>query len=411
MQQQPPKALGDLRILDLSRILAGPWATQILGDLGAEVIKVERPGSGDDSRYWGPPFVPGRDGDREDAAYYTVTNRNKASVAIDFSQPEGADLIRRLVVDCDVLVENFKVGGLEAYGLDYASLKALNPQLIYCSITGFGQYGPYKDRGGYDFLLQAMGGLMSTTGASDQLPGGGPTKVGVAVTDLFTGTYAAIAILAALAYRDRTGEGQHIDCSLFDTQVAMLANQAANWLVGGKNAARMGNDHPNVVPYRSYRACDGYIVIACGNDRQFVRLCEALGRGDLAADVRYLSNAKRAENRESLDADISATVAAFTRAEVVEKLDAVGVPCGPINEISDVFADPHAKARQLVVDMVRDDGVPVSLVGFPARLGTTPATYRQAPPLLGYHTESVLRSRLGLDGDALAALRQQQVIE
>jgi len=406
----PPTALGHLRVLELSRILAGPWAAQVLGDLGAEVVKVERPRSGDDTRHWGPPFVRAASGEEAEAAYFTACNRNKRSLAVDFSHPEGADLNRRLVPEFDVVIENFKVGGLAKYELDYASLSALHPGLVYCSITGFGQDGPYASRPGYDFLIQAMGGLMSITGQPDGVPGGGPVKVGVAVTDLFTGMYAAVSILAAISHRERTGQGQHIDCSLLDTQVAMLANQAANWLVGGEEPTRMGNNHPNVVPYRGYAVRDGHVIVAVGNDKQFARLCEVLEEEALATDPRFRSNADRVRNREELDAALGALLAGWPRAALIERLESVGVPCGPINALADVFADEQVRARGLEVAMARDDGTPIRTLAFPARLSRAPASYRRAPPSLGADTDEVLSSFLGIGDAELDALRCGRVI-
>ena len=405
-----PTALGHLRVLELSRVLAGPWAAQVLGDLGAEVVKVERPGSGDDTRHWGPPFLCAASGEEAEAAYFTACNRNKRSLAVDFSHPEGADLIRRLVPEFDVVIENFKVGALAKYELDYASLSALHPGLVYCSITGFGQDGPYASRPGYDFLIQAMGGLMSITGQPDGVPGGGPVKVGVAVTDLFTGMYAAVSILAAISHRERTGQGQHIDCSLLDTQVAMLANQAANWLVGGEEPTRMGNNHPNVVPYRGYAVRDGHVIVAVGNDKQFARLCEVLEEEALATDPRFRSNADRVRNREELDAALGALLAGWPRAALIERLESVGVPCGPINALADVFADEQVRARGLEVAMTRDDGTPIRTLAFPARLSRSPASYRRAPPGLGADTDEILSSFLGIGDAELDALRRGRVI-
>lgn len=407
-------ALGHLKILDLSRILAGPWATQALADLGADVLKIERPDGGDDTRIWGPPFMPpcedGRGQTRSDAAYFTAANRNKRSLGIDFSKPEGAALVRRLAAGADVLVENFKLGGLTKYGLDYPALSAINPRLVYCSITGFGQTGPYAPRAGYDFLIQGMAGLMSITGQPDGSPGAGPVKVGVAVCDLFTGLYATTSILAALAWRERSGLGQHIDCSLMASTVAMLANQNANHLVGGTDLGRMGNKHPNVVPYSVYPVRDGHVIIACGNDRQFARLVAALGLDCLAEDERFVTNAARIANRDALDAQLIAALAGLDRETVIARLEAVAVPCGPINTIRDVFEDPHVAASGLRQDIERDDGRVVPTVAFPAKLSATPATYRRAPPRLGADTEAALRGELQLDDDELEALRAAGVI-
>ncbi|MBN9469356.1 MAG: CoA transferase [Bosea sp.] len=404
-----PGPLSHLKVLDLSRVLAGPWAGQALGDLGADVIKVEAPQGGDDTRKWGPPFLDGPDNTR-DAAYFTACNRNKRSVTIDFARPEGAALVRRLAARCDVVIENFKVGGLVKYGLDHESLRSGDPRLIYCSITGFGQTGPYAHRAGYDFLVQGMGGLMSVTGQADGLPGAAPMKVGVAVSDLFTGMYAVSAILAALIHRDRTGEGQHIDCALLDCQVAMLANQGANWLAGGAVPTRMGNNHPNVVPYRVYPVVDGHVIVACGNDGQFRKLSAALGSPGLADDPRYATNEARVRNRAAIDDELTTLLAGLMRDEAIMRLERAGVPCGPINTLPDVFADPHVKARNLEIVLERSDGTGVNGVAFPARLSATPATFRAAPPLLGQHTEAVLGEELGLDSSAFACLRAQGVI-
>lgn len=401
--------LSHLKVLDLSRVLAGPWAGQALGDLGAEVIKVEAPQGGDDTRKWGPPFLDAP-GQTRDAAYYTACNRNKRSVTIDFARPEGAEMVRRLAARCDVVIENFKVGGLAKYGLDHESLRACDPRLIYCSITGFGQTGPYAHRAGYDFLVQGMGGLMSVTGQPDGAPGAAPMKVGVAVSDLFTGMYAVSAILAALIHRERTGEGQHIDCALLDCQVAMLANQGANWLSGGLAPTRLGNNHPNVVPYSVYPVADGHVIVACGNDGQFRKLGVALGSPGLADDARYSTNDARVRNRAAIDDELTRLLAELTREEAIAKLERAGVPCGPINALPDVFADPHVKARGLEVMLERSDGTRVNGVAFPARLSATPATFRAAPPRLGQDTEAVLGEELGLDGPALASLRAQGVI-
>lgn len=411
-------ALGHLKIIDMSRILAGPWASQTLADLGADVIKIENPDGGDDTRRWGPPFVTSPDGEPGDAAYYTAANRNKRSIAIDFRRDDGLTLIKNLVRDADVVIENYKVGGLAKYGLDYESLKAIKPDLVYCSITGFGQIGPYAHRPGYDFLLQAMGGLMSITGHPDSDANaaeahdgaGGPVKVGVAVCDLFTGMYAATSILAALAHRDRSGEGQHIDLALMDGQIAMLANQGANWLVGNTVPGRMGNKHPNLVPYNAFPTRDGHIIIACGNDRQFQRLCDALGAEHLCEDERFASNADRIANREALEESIGALSAALSRQQVIETLEAAGIPCGPINNIDDVFEGEHAKSHALEVSQKRPDGVQVSTIAFPARLSATPATYRHAPPVLGSDTDQILEKELGLTPDEISRLRELKTI-
>ena len=399
--------LAGIRVLDLSRVLAGPWATQVLGDLGAEVLKIEQPGKGDDTRHWGPPFLDDGSGD---AAYYLAINRNKRSLEIDIAKPEGAEIIRKLALESDIVVENFRVGGLAKYGLDYASLAQLKPDLIYCSVTGFGQDGPYADRGGYDFLVQGMSGLMSVTGRPDGEPGAGPMKVGVPVADLFTGLNATIAILAALRHRDATGQGQHIDCALLDSQVAMLANQASNWLNGGVTPGRLGNDHPNVIPYRDFRTADGNVLVALGNDRQFFRFCKLIGRDDLAEDARFGSNAARAANRPALMAALEETIVHWTSADLIAAMEAEGLPGGPVNTIPQIFADPQIAARGVVQTMTRDTGMRVQVPGFPPRLSASPASYRTAPPRLGADTEAVLAERLGLGAGDMESLRQAGVI-
>ncbi len=412
MNNTDKQALGHLKIVDLSRILAGPWATQTLADLGADVIKIENPNGGDDTRKWGPPFVGDADGGNGDAAYFTSANRNKRSVAIDFRTDQGGALIRRLIQQADVVVENYKVGGLAKYGLDYPTLKAVKPDLIYCSVTGFGQTGPWSHRPGYDFLLQAMGGLMSITGMADDDDSGGaePVKVGVAVCDLFTGMYAAVSILAAIAHRDRTGRGQHIDLALLDGQVAMLANQGANWLVGNMVPERMGNKHPNLTPYNAYPARDGHIIVACGNDSQFQRLCTALGDAAMAEDDRFKDNASRVANREALDQSISALSSTRTRQQIIDLLEAAAVPCGPINNIDDVFNSEHARAHELAVPLRRADGVDISTIAFPARLSETPASYRHAPPTLGADTDAVLSDELDLSESEISHLKGAGVV-
>ncbi|OYW41407.1 MAG: CoA transferase [Brevundimonas sp. 12-68-7] len=386
-----PQALSGVRVLDLSRVLAGPWATQMLADMGAEVIKIERPGIGDDTRAWGPPFTTKVDGSRGDAAYFLCANRGKKSVELDMATAEGADTIRRLVGTSDVLVENFKVGGLAKYGLDYKSLAAINPRLVYCSITGFGQTGPRAQQAGYDYMIQAMGGLMSITGQPDGAPGAEPMKVGVAVVDLATGLYASNAILAALLHARATGQGQHIDIALFDVQAAMLANQATNWFVSGVAPTRMGNAHPNLVPYQPFPCSDGMVVIAVGNDGQFRTLCGVLDAGAPAGDARYSTNAGRIEHRVELAATISAVTAGWTMAELMQALETAGVPCGPINTVEQVFAEPQAIERALEVTQARDDlSGPVRTVANPIRLSATPIRYDTPPPALGSSTGSVL---------------------
>ncbi|NMG76681.1 CaiB/BaiF CoA transferase family protein, partial [Aromatoleum diolicum] len=404
-------ALSHIRVLDLSRILAGPWASQILADLGADVIKVERPGEGDDTRHWGPPFLKDERGaDTDVAAYYLCANRNKRSITVDMTQAAGQQLLRELVKDCDVVVENFKQGGLARYGLDYASLKAVNPRIVYCSITGFGQDGPYAARAGYDFLIQGLGGLMSLTGRPDTEPGGGPIKVGVALTDILTGLYAANAVQAALAWREKSGEGQYIDLALLDVQVACLANQAMNYLTTGVAPGRLGNAHPNIVPYQDFPTDDGHMILAIGNDGQFARFCEAAGDSALARDTRFATNKARVENRATLIPLLNKLTIRRPTDEWIRCLEAVGVPCGPINTLADVFADPQVQARGLRVDMSHPAIGDVPQVASPMRLSATPVEYRRAPPLLGEHTDAVLASLLGLSPADIERLRHDQVI-
>lgn len=390
-QLLPAGALAGVRVLDLSRVLAGPWAGQLLADLGADVVKVERPGSGDDTRAWGPPWLADVDGEAtSESAYYLSANRNKRSVAIDIGTAEGRALVRRLAAKADILLENFKVGGLAQYGLDYASLKALNPRLIYCSITGFGQTGPYAARAGYDFLIQGMGGLMSVTGRADGDEGGGPQKVGVAVTDVMTGLYASVAVLAALAHRERSGEGQHIDLALLDVQVACLANQASNYLVGGVAPRRMGNAHPNIVPYQDFPTADGYMIIAVGNDGQFARFCAAAGHPEWACDERFATNPQRVLHREALIRLIRGVTTGRDTADWIAAMEAAGVPCGPINMLDNVFDDPQVRARGLRIEMPHPLAGTVPLVANPIRMSASPVSYRRAPPALGEHTGEVL---------------------
>ncbi|MFZ5558535.1 MAG: CaiB/BaiF CoA transferase family protein [Pseudomonadota bacterium] len=399
--------LSHLRVLDLSRVLAGPWASQLLADLGAEVIKIEKPGSGDDTRGWGPPFLKDAAGnDTGRAAYFLSANRGKRSVTLDIAQPEGARLARELARSCDVVLENFKVGGLARYGLDYATLRAANPRLVYCSITGFGQDGPLKDRAGYDFMIQAMGGLMSITGTPD----GEPLKVGVAIADLFTGMYAGVAVLAALAHRDRTGEGQHIDLALLDCQVAMLANQASNYLTGGVVPGRLGNAHPNIVPYQAFATSDGNIVLAVGNDRQFARFCELAGRAGLAADPRFATNAGRVRHRADLVPQVAALLATRTTGDWMALLEPAGVPCGPVNRLDQVFGEPQVQHRGLRVELADPETGSVPTVANPIRFSATPIRYGGSPPMLGQHTDEVLGELLGLGAAELAALRASGVI-
>ncbi|WP_396594720.1 CaiB/BaiF CoA transferase family protein [Brevundimonas sp. R86498] len=387
----PPGALAGVRVLDLSRVLAGPWATQMLADLGAEVIKIERPGTGDDTRQWGPPFTTRTDGSPGDAAYFLCANRGKKSVELDMASPEGADAIRALVATCDVVVENFKVGGLAKYGLDHAALAAINPRLVYCSITGFGQTGPRAAQAGYDYMIQAMGGLMSVTGQPDGSPGAEPMKVGVAVVDLATGLYASNAILAALLHARATGQGQHIDIALFDVQAAMLANQATNWFVSGVAPTRMGNAHPNLVPYQPFPCSDGMVVIAVGNDGQFRALCGALGAEALAGDDRFATNAGRIARRAEAVVVLSTLTSSLTMAELMGRLEAAGVPCGPVNTVDQVFAEPQAIHRGLEVEQARADlSGPVRTVASPIRMSVTPVAYDRPPPALGQDTAEVL---------------------
>jgi crotonobetainyl-CoA:carnitine CoA-transferase CaiB-like acyl-CoA transferase len=403
-------ALSHIRVLDLSRVLAGPWATQILGDLGAEIIKIEKPGDGDETRAFGPPFLTSETGERGDAAYFLSANRNKQSVTIDLAKPEGADLVRRLARRAHVVVENFKTGALAKYGLDYASLAADNPALVYCSLTGFGHDGPYKDRAGYDYQIQAMGGLMSITGQPDGAPGAEPMKVGVAVSDLFTGLYTTIAILAALIHQGRTGEGQAIDMALFDCQAAALANQAMNHLAGHMVPKRLGNAHPNIVPYQVFQTADGHMVLAVANDRQFKSFCEVAGVADLAADPRFRTNGVRVGNRDAIVTLLKPVLRGSTTAEWIGKLEQVHVPCGPINNIDQVFADPQAIARGLTISMAHAAAGPIDLVASPLRLTKTPPEYRIAPPLLGEHTDIVLNSVLGLSPDEIKELHARGVV-
>lgn len=404
-------ALSHVRVLDLSRVLAGPWAGQILADLGADVIKVERPVSGDDTRAWGPPFLKDAAGENtSEAAYYLSANRNKQSVTIDFTRAEGQALVRELVMRSDILIENFKVGGLAAYGLDYASLKAINPRLIYCSITGFGQTGPYAKRPGYDFMIQGLGGLMSLTGRAEAEEGAGPVKVGVALTDILTGLYSSTAILAALAHRDQSGEGQYIDMALLDVQVACLANQAMNYLSTGVAPRRLGNAHPNIVPYQDFPTADGDFILTVGNDSQFRKFAEVAGRPEWADDPRFKSNALRVAHRAELIPLIRQATVFKTTLQWVTELEKAGVPCGPINDLAQVFADPQVVARGLAIELPHALGGTVPLVASPIRLSETPVQYRRAPPLLGEHTQSVLRDVLGMSDEAVAVLREAQVL-
>lgn len=398
-----PLPLDGVRILDLTRILAGPTATQLLADLGADVIKVERPGAGDDTRKWGPPYVRGKDGNPTgESAYYLSSNRNKRSVAVDLSQPAGQALIRRLLGTCDVLTENYKVGGLAKYGLSYADLKDEFPGLVYCSITGFGQTGPYANRAGYDFLAQGLGGIMSLTGPRE----GPPMKVGVGIADIMCGMYAATSILAALRHRDRGGQGQHIDCALLDTQIAWLANEGCNYLLSGKRPIPQGNEHPNIVPYSVMEASDGHFILAVGNDAQFQRWCGFAGAGELATDPRFQTNSLRVANREALYAAMPAYTRRKTVDEWIDGLAALGVPCGPVKHVDEVFEDPQVQARSMRIDLPHPqaESGTVPLIANPVKFSETPVRYRRAPPTLGQHTGEVLREVLGCGDAEIAAL-------
>jgi len=396
-----------IRILDLSRILAGPWASQMLADLGAEVIKVERPGSGDDTRGWGPPYMPDADGNpTSESAYFHGANRGKHSVCIDMSQVEGQRLIRELATHCDVLIENFKVGGLQKYGLDYASLKSINPRLVYCSITGFGQTGPYATRAGYDFMIQAMGGMMSVTGEAD----GQPMKIGVALADVLTGLYAANAIQAALIHQRATGQGQYIDMALLDVQVATLANQAMNYLASGINPQRLGNAHPNIVPYQAFQTSDGYIILAVGNDAQFERFCQLAGRDELALDDRFRKNSNRVKYRDDLVPQVVEIMRQKSSADWLEALNVRGIPCGPINNIGQVFDDPQVQSRGLQLELEHPVAGKVASVANPIRLSQSAIEFERAPPLLGQDTDEVLQRILQLDAASIADLRDNETI-
>lgn len=402
--------LNGIRVLDLTRVLAGPWCTQVLADLGAEVIKVERPGNGDDTRSWGPPFVKGADGSESgDSAYFLATNRGKKSVTLNVANGDGQSLIRSLCAHCDVFLENYKFGDMKRYGLDYESLAAVNEKLVYCSITGFGQSGPYRERPGYDFMIQAMGGLMSVTGERDDLPGGGPQKCGVPIADLMTGMYSVAAILAALFERTASGRGQYIDMSLLDTQVSWLANQNLNFLVSGERPRRWGNAHPNLTPYQAFATRDGHLILAIGNDGQFRRFCEVAGLA-IAADPRFVDNRARLANRDALVAIIATAMKARSTAEWMSALEPVGVPCGPINTIDQVFKDPQIVARGLQFSLPHPQAGSVPQVGNPIRFSRSAIEYRCAPPLLGEHTEQVLAELLGMSPTQIASLKNKGVV-
>lgn len=421
----PQGALSHLKVLDLSRVLAGPWCTQMLADMGADVVKVERPLAGDDTRHWGPPFMPGADGrPTQDATYFTACNRNKRSITIDMAKEEGQALIRQMAVQSDILVENFKVGGLAHYGLDYASLKALNPRLIYCSITGFGQTGPYAERAGYDLMIQAMSGMMSITGRADGEPGGGPQRAGVAITDVFTGIYATSAILAAVEMRHRTGEGQHIDMALLDVGMAILANQAAGFINTGAEPQRMGNAHPSLVPYQDFPTLDGAMLLAIGNDGQFARFCQAAGRPEWAQDPRFTTNTRRVENRSTLIPLMMEVARTRSTDAWIALLEDKAVPCGPINTLARAFADPQVQARglvqnQLVAPVECARAAPETIanasyesirtVASPIRLSAAPVQLRYPPPALGEHTQVVL-TELGLDAGQIQDLQARGIV-
>ena len=403
--------LTGIRVLDLSRILAGPWSAQTFADLGAEVIKIERPGTGDDTRSWGPPFLTDTDGNETgEAAYFNSANRGKKSLTLDIADPEGQEIVRKLAAKSDVLLENYKVGGLARYGLGYEDVKKVNPGIVYCSITGFGQTGPYKDRAGYDFMIQAMGGIMSVTGEADDKPGGGPQKIGIALTDILTGLYTTIAALSALRLRDTTGTGQHIDMALFDVTAATMANQALNYLVSGVAPGRLGNAHPNIVPYQAFATSDDYVVVAVGNDGQYRRFCEFGGRPELVTDPRFASNADRVKNRDTLVPMIEDMMRSRSRAEWLDGLEAAGVPCGPINNLAQLFDDPQVKARGTRMDLPHPLAGTVPQVANPIRYSDAELAYTQAAPTLGQHTEEILAGLLGMAPADIDRLRRAKVI-
>jgi crotonobetainyl-CoA:carnitine CoA-transferase CaiB-like acyl-CoA transferase len=403
--------LSHVRVLDLSRVLAGPWAGQNLADLGAEVIKVERPGAGDDSRAFGPPWIKDRDGrDSTDSAYFTSANRGKKSVTVNIARPQGQAIVRALARACDVLIENYKFGDLARYGLGYDDLKALHPGLIYCSVTGFGQTGPWRERPGYDFMIQGMGGMMRVTGEPDGAPGGGPQRAGVPVADIITGMYASIAICAALAHRAETGAGQHLDLALLDSQIALLAYQNTNFFATGTPPRRIGNLHPNIVPYQPFRTRDGDVILACGNDNLYRKFCEAAGCGALAADPRFATNGKRVEHRAELTRLLQEIFAQRSTREWVELLEAAGVPNGPINNIAQVFDEPQVKARGIRIEADHPVAGRLPMVASPMRFSGTPLEHRVAPPVLGQHTDEVLRTVLGMSEAEIARLRADGAI-
>ncbi len=403
--------LSHIRVLDLSRVLAGPWAGQNLADLGAEVIKVERPKLGDDSRTYGPPWVKDRDGkDTRDSAYFTCANRGKKSVTVNLASEQGQALVRALAAKCDVLLENYKFGDLARYGLGYEDLKKVNPRLIYCSVTGFGQTGPYRERPGFDFMIQGMGGMMSVTGEPDGAPGGGPQRAGVPVADIITGMYASIAVCAALAHRAETGVGQHLDLALLDSQIALLAYQNTNYFATGVPPKRIGNLHPNIVPYQPFRTKDGEVIVACGNDNLYRKLCEAAGCGGLATDPRFATNGKRVENRAELTRLLQEVFSKRTTKEWVDVLEAAGVPNGPINNVAQVFEEPQVKARAIRRELDHPVAGKLPTVASPMRFSATPVEYRLAPPVLGQHTDEVLKGLLGKSDSDIASLRAEGIV-
>ncbi len=406
-----PGPLSHVRVLDLSRVLAGPWAGQNLADLGAEVIKVERPGVGDDSRGYGPPWVKDSSGrDTRDSAYFTCANRGKKSIALNLASEKGQALVRELAAKCDVLLENYKFGDLSRYGLGYDDLKKLNPKLVYCSVTGFGQTGPYRERPGFDFMIQGMGGMMSVTGEPDSAPGGGPQRAGVPVADIITGMYASIAICAALAHRAETGKGQHLDLALLDSQIALLAYQNTNFFATGQPPKRIGNLHPNIVPYQPFRTSDGEVIVACGNDNLYRKLCQAAGCGELATDPRFATNGKRVENRAELTRLLQEVFSRRSTREWVEALEAAGVPNGPINNLAQVYEEPQVKARGIRVELEHPVAGRLPTVASPMRFSGTPIEYSLPPPLLGEHTEEILKGLLGRSAAEVAALRAEGVV-
>lgn len=411
MTEKTAKALGHIRVLDMSRVLAGPWCAQNLADLGAEVIKIERPGVGDDTRGWGPPWIKdGQGRDTTDSGYYASTNRNKKSVAVDISRPEGQALIREIAARSDVLLENYKVGDLKRYGLDYDSISQINPRIVYCSVTGYGQDGPSSHKPGYDFVFQGIGGLMSITGERDDLPGGGPQKVGVAIADVLTGMYATVAVLAAIEHRHSSGRGQYIDMALLDCIVAFGGNQVVNYLVSGKVPRRFGNAHGSLVPYQVFDTADGQLVVAVGNDQQWQRYCEAMERADLAADARYTKVTGRITLRDRLVPDVQKTMLERPNAEWIERFEALGVPCGSVNDYRQVFEDPQVVHRRMKRSIARAAGGEVPTIASPLRLSDTPVAYELAPPTVGEHTDAVLAEVLGKSAGEIAALRDKGVI-